>query len=143
MDSFTDSNQSAITRAWATLRIGGPDLDPDLATRVLQIQPTAEPLRRPGLRPTTDARRRLSFWRLSTKDILTSVQLEDHLKWILTCLAGARGRLDSLVPGATQTDVFCYLRGPGGGGPTISASTLNRLGELGLSLGLDIYLQSI
>ena len=83
---------------------------------------------------------REGLWALSSKDVVRSPDLDEHLRYLVERVS-VRERLEEVLRRANHRgDVFCYLlREAGHGGPTVAPEILTGFGELGLSLGRDIY----
>jgi hypothetical protein len=77
-------------------------------------------------------------WFLSTKGVTASRDVRRHVDWILDKLAGKDEALRLLRQQGHRMDIFCYwLSADGHGGPIISRTMMQRLGELEIELGFD------
>jgi hypothetical protein len=118
----------------------GPDLDPAEVSAFVGLEPTqchrAGDARSGGAAPYREG-----LWALSTKGVVASPDLSEHLRYLVGWVSEIRARLAVVLQRAEHRgDVFCYLlREMGHGGPTVAPEVLSGFGELGLSLGLDIY----
>jgi hypothetical protein len=131
-----------LSKTAASLRISGDDLDPDEATRLLG--------RKPDL-----ARKKGEIVQLSSGEHASRTGM-----WSVTADHRTPGDLDlqvgELLAGTTddlaawrrladryRVDVFCgFFMKDANEGISISPLTLQRLGERGIALGLDIYAPS-
>lgn len=128
--------------AHATFRVLGDDLDPDVVTRLLGIEPT-QALRRDQLVPTaTNVRRQeTGVWLLKSEGKVSSTSLERHLIYLLDRIEPQLAALAAyLAAGEATADFFCFwLSATGHGGPILSADVMRRVGATGAELGIDFY----
>lgn len=131
----------AIHRAVATLRIVGPDLDPDQITTLLGGTPTrterkGQEISNADGRPPRIAR--FGQWRIEAPaaqpgDI--NVQVNKLLEGLTKDVAVWRN-----LSSQFKVDIFCgWFMNKTNEGEDISPETLLALGERGISLALDIY----
>jgi hypothetical protein len=124
----------------ATLRVFGANLDPAEVSAFVGLEPThshrAGDARTGGAAPNREG-----LWALSTKGLVESPDLDEHLRYLVGRVSSVRESLEAVLRRANHRgDVFCYLlRETGHGGPTVAPEVMTGFGELGLSLGLDIY----
>lgn len=126
----------------ATLCIYAADLDPEEITARLRITPT-DAFRKGE--PISTKRRKYADhptggWLLSSRDRVTSAELDAHLSWLLAQVAQASEAIRALVAEGKDLAISCVVSGAAtGGGPTLEAATLAKIAELGLPVDLDIY----
>ena len=131
---MVDNPNCAAT--YASFRLVGPDIRPDLLTRALGISPTFQvavgDVFPHGTRPRADG-----LWSISTKTLVQSTDLERHITVLLDKLPAD---LRDHIPVGSRCEIACYwLSSTGQGGPTRSSSVLARLGEAGIALDFDLY----
>lgn len=135
------SAHPAVTQTWATLRIGGTELDTAEVTHLLGLSPTHS--HSAGEHHGQNGRLvwKKGLWDLSSEGQLVSLDLEEHIIWILDLVEPVADRLTDLIqrPGV-QADIFCFWEVEEvNTGLDLGPSVMARLGALGLSLGLDVY----
>jgi len=132
---------AAIHRAVATLRIIGPDLDPDMITAVLGKRPSR--CERKGQEiPTTEGRppriARFGQWRIDAP-VATPSDINLQVKQMLEGLSQDITVWRSLTT-QFKVDIFCgWFMNKSNEGEDISAETMAALGQRGIALSLDIY----
>jgi hypothetical protein len=120
----------------ATFRLVGADVRPDVLTQALGISPTFKvavgEITPKNTRPRTEG-----IWAISTKEMLGSTDLEEHVIALLAKLPlGFRNH----VPPGSRCEIQCFWRSATGhGGPSLSSSLLARLGAAGIDLDFDFY----
>ena len=124
-----------------TLRIYSDDLAPDTITARLGVQPTrsfanGEPIITNRGRYSNH---RTTGWLLSSRDVVHSTDLDNHLKWLLDRTEGAVEPLRALLAETHDVSIVCALSVDAGHGPTISPDTLARLARLNLPLDFELY----
>lgn len=129
------------TRTFATLRINGKSLDPSSVTARLRLNPSeakyaGEPRGKSG-------HWLHSYWELSSKEHVSSADLEAHLIWLIDAIEPSAPELQQLQIEDLIIDIFCFWETSlVQGGITLSPEILRRIGELDLALGVDIYFAS-
>ncbi len=132
-------------RTYASFRLTGDALDPEVVTTTLGIKPMralAKNQAIPTIRRGNGTRRqRTGVWALTSQGIMSSTSLERHLIYLLDAIEPAATPLDTLrVEHNLQADFFCYwLSATGHGGPELSPRTLDRIAALDARLGIDFY----
>lgn len=131
---------AALSRTAASLRIMGPDLDPDEITRLLGKTPERAEKRGQVIRGKSGHERtaRQGTWGVRAEPSSPG----DLDAQIAALLAGTTDDLTvwQKVVSAFRADVFCGLFLEGSNeGLEISPATMKMLGDRGLKLGLDIY----
>jgi len=132
---------NSIKRAYATLRVIGKYIDPTSSTNDLRIVPTKYHKLgdKRGLKGTWPQ----GYWGISSEVKITSLDLSDHITWLVQLVEPAREALLLLQQNGAKVDVFCFLEmQASSGGPSFEPSLLRRLAELNLELGIDIYFVS-
>lgn len=132
---------AAIHRAVATLRIIGPDLDPDQVTTMLGGTPTRT--ERKGQEISTGDGKpsrvaRFGQWRIEAPAAQPgeiNVQVKQFLEGLTNDVSVWRS-----LAGQFNIDIFCgWFMNETNEGEDINPETLLALGERGISLALDIY----
>jgi hypothetical protein len=79
------------------------------------------------------------MWSVSTKHLVPSTDLEEHVAILLDML---KADFRQSLPPDCYCDMFCLWRSATGhGGPSLSSATLSRLGAHGIVLDFDIYFE--
>lgn len=139
-------------RTFATFVLTGRDLEPQAVTHGTGLRPTHLHLR--GEVPSSGAPPfRHGQWQLSSRSVVESDDLEDHLSWLLDRLEPVVDRLPPHVPrdeafdsktsppGVVVAKFFCYWASDAvGGGPRLNPHTLERIGRMNAALELDVYI---
>jgi hypothetical protein len=137
-----DDDYPTCERTYATLWILQEDLDPDVVTGALAIQPSwtrkRGEIRNPGAkRPVIN---KVGGWFLRTADVVHSRDVRRHIDWLLDQLEPRREVLAKLQAAGCQTIISCYwLSYQGHGGPMLLPQNMARLASLGLELWFDVY----
>ena len=128
-----------MERCYATMRFFGPTLDHRAVTTLLGQEPSYAYL--PGeLRNRVGKPFPHGMWLLSSEKQVVSVDLEDHLGWLLDQVeGGAHTLLPYLQSIGAEKDVDCYWEKEGNGGAFFPSSLLKRIAALDLALGVTIY----
>ena len=80
-------------------------------------------------------------WFLTSKDVVDSLDLADHVRWI--CKHVGKPDVIATMRGKYDVRLSCFWSSDGGGGgPVLPRELLGELGRLGLDLELDLYLGS-
>ncbi len=123
-----DDDYPTSARTYATLRIYDKDLDPDLVTRTLGIEPICVQIKG----QTTTGRygvvriATIGGWFLSTEGQVDSRDVRRHLFWLLDKLLDTDTAIQALRAGGHRMDVFCFWRSAEGhGGPTLSPEIMS------------------
>ena len=128
-----------LTRAFATLRMMGRDLDPGRISRSLEIAPSRAH-QRGEIHGVHGQPWQAGLWSLSTEGRPIPTDLEPHVAWLLDQIEPVGQKFLALRAGGADADVFCFLESRyGHGGPEFSPHLLGRLAGLDLRLGLDCY----
>lgn len=139
-------------RTYAGFLLTGRDLQPQAVTDGTGLRPARLHLRGEvpsfGVAPLRHAQ-----WELSSRPVVKSDDLDDHLSWLLDQLEPVADRLPPYVPcdatfdgrhpapGVVVARFFCYCASDAvGGGPRLSPRTLERIGRMNAALDLDVYL---
>jgi len=135
-----------MIRTYASLRLVGEHVDPDVVSRITGLR--ADRACRRGdvvkvARPHPDAihTRQHGLWLITSEGQIETADLEDHVEWLLQKIEPAKDEMVAYVQETgSWADVFCFCEvAGGGGGPVLSPRLLRRMGEAGLSVSLDIY----
>ena len=118
------SDYPTCEQTFATLRIFPANISSAEITNLLGIRPTSLK----------------HGWFLSSEGQVDSVDLRQHIDWVIDQLFAVKDALHKLQYSGSNMDIHCYwLSKYGHGGPTISPAQMLILGELKLELLLDIY----
>ncbi len=131
-----------LRRVWATLRLGGENLDPDEVTERLGITPTYAHRRGQVHNKRGDVWRE-GQWSLTSENQHVPCDLEDHIAWVLDRIEPVREQFLEICIGDVSADMFCFLECYGMGGPQLSPTLMKRMARLDLPLGLDIYVAAL
>jgi hypothetical protein len=127
----------------ATLRIYSDTTSAEEISLFLNLKPTRTSRRhKPSNRdPFPNSESEVLYgWFLSTRSIVQSFDLRDHLDWIIAALAPRRDRLLALQKNSHIRMTVCAIWWSkyGGGGPAIWPSQMKALADLNLELGFDV-----
>jgi hypothetical protein len=122
-------NRNNAFKTYASLRIYGRELVPEIVTKSLGIQPTK-----------VSVGREQTVWLFSTEDQVDNLErLEAHLMYIAARLLARKRQLRALQRRFT-TDVSCYFASQSDTGAfQLSRDTIATLGDLRLGFYLDGY----
>lgn len=127
----------------AELRIYPTNLSISGITQRLEIRPTNAVEEGSTIISSTGRKRRAkrAGWFLTTRDVVTSNDLRDHLDWLIAKLLPARDKLISMqLESDVKMVVNCiWWSASGHGGPTLWPEQMAALAKLNLELSLDIY----
>jgi hypothetical protein len=115
------------------------DLQPEMVTALLGIQPTHAQIRGALPSPSSKHPFRSGGWFLESADHIQSRDSRRHLDWLLNQLHGKAPAIAKLQARGCLVDLCIYWVSVGQGGPTLSSSQMAQLGELGIELWFDIY----
>ena len=146
--STTSSERNGKVMTFATFRVVGDALAPDQVTRILKIVPTqayAKGERYDGGPRSPNLIGRTGVWYLSTRGIVASDKLSDHLEFIVRLLQNGNART---APSRTlrqllrrhdlRADVSCFWSGPAGARrPSIPRSVAAKLKTLPAGIETD------
>ncbi len=125
-------------KTYATLRIYSGDIDPDEVTVKLGVAPTEA--QHQGELRSCGRFVRVNAWFLSSRDQVTSTNLNDHLDWLLNQVLPKAAVLRELQGAGIKSDVACYWQSlTGNGGPTLFPSQMEKLATLKLDCWFDVY----
>ena len=81
------------------------------------------------------------FWRFSSKDIVHSSDLGDHIVWLLNQLAPSRS-IDDIHEYGSTAFISCFWASNGrGGGPILPPTLMRMLADHGVELQFDVYVE--
>jgi hypothetical protein len=130
-----------VSRTYATLRLFGKTIEPDVVKGRLGIAPTFS--YRPGERRGRKGPWPYGYWELCSQPFIASKDLSDHIGWLLAQVEPVKDVFCEIARESDRADIFCFWESSvGHGGPTFSAALLGRVATLGLELGIDIYFVS-
>ena len=130
-DAFEDDNPLCYWTSSA-LRITSTSLTPGEITEALEIQPSWAIEK--GKRPW-------SIWLLRADGRVVSRDVRRHVAWILDqIIPRSRAIITLQARGAEMRMYNLWESALGQGGPSLFASQMKQLGELGIEIGWEIYL---
>jgi hypothetical protein len=130
------------SRTWATFRVWGRTLNPNDISRRLELVPSeAFKAGDPRGSSGNNGAWRHGYWSLSSRDQLSSSDLQLHIEWLLDQLEPAREEIKTLILSSElQADIFCFWESATGhGGPVFSPAFLRYFASFELALGIDVY----
>jgi len=138
------------TRAFATARFWGDNLDPLLITQTLLLPPDTQHRRgEPRLIRTKagEIEQRSPFrtgaWTMSSEKWVDSPQLHIHLEWLLEQLEPRRQAILEIVQQGVSADFFCYSSGSTQTPPAIPRTIRDRANTLSFHIEIDHYDTSV
>ena len=134
-----DDEYATCVSTSARLRVMGETLRPELATALLGVQPTRTQVRGELPSPTSNHPFKYGGWFLESLGQVQSRDSRRHIDWLLQQLLGKATAIAELKAQGHMVDVCVYWESVGQGGPTLGASQMAQLGELGVELWFDIY----
>tara|TARA_R110002072_G_scaffold1501_2_gene12373 strand:- start:274 stop:864 length:591 start_codon:yes stop_codon:yes gene_type:complete len=138
------SRGDAKVQAHASLRFGGPDLDPSEITRLL-VLPFDHAHRAGDLRISWTRRGKvqthspyaLGHWSLSSKGRVSGADLGTHVAWILDQIEPKRAEVAKVLTLGAEGDIFCYWLADHE--PNLPKDVRARAESLGLRIDVDRY----
>ena len=123
---------------FVTLRIRG-EFDPSAVSRSLQLTPSGMWAAGDAIGPSGRTRT-FSGWFLETRDAVRSIEIDEHLQWILERIEPRSHVIAELRRQNIDVDLDCFWSSIGmSGGPWIPPSAMARMGRLGLPLVISFY----
>lgn len=135
------------TRAFASLRLWGEQLDPLVVTAALRLPPDQThrkgELRFHRTRAGKVVESGIPFphghWSMSSQALVDSPRLQVHLAWVLAEIEPKKAALRSLLDQGADADIFCYSAGSTARPPAVPRSLRDRAHALGLEIRIDHY----
>jgi hypothetical protein len=129
-------------RTYVELRVYLDEGDPTVITARLGVAPTDEHVAG-TLHPTilgTSVPHPLTAWFLSSEGVVNSLDVRDHLDWLLRKLDGRSAQVHALAATrGLQMRLTCvWWSASDGGSFTLTAKQMQLLGSLGLDLEFDL-----
>jgi Domain of unknown function (DUF4279) len=135
-----ESDYPSCARCYASVYVYAGDLDPDVISERMEIEPTVTHRKGERARGEPGATNPQSVWALSSKGRVDSCDLGKHLAWLLDNFMLREAAMGSLRALGCVFRVWCYWQSKyGQGGPTISVPLVKALAQLELEVCLDIY----
>lgn len=126
-----------MRRNTRTLRVYHPDLDPDALSAKLGLSPT-DAQKKGQARHGVPAK--MGGWFLSSAAIVHSRDCRRHIDWLLEQLSGKERILKQLRSEGYRMDISCFWASAyGHGGPVLSPQSMQKLAQLELEIGFDVY----
>jgi hypothetical protein len=144
----TTKSSPGTLKAFASLRFRGDRLEPDRLTEILGNTPTLAYRKGEAFKRSRgqEARGRTGLWMLSTEKHISSIELDEHLRYLLAMLfpADTRGRLDRLRELMREqqiaADVSCFWYGEAGAeAPVIAEDVRSALARLPAEIETDFH----
>jgi hypothetical protein len=132
-------NSSTCLETFSTLRVFSEDVSPDVIGSILGVEATKK-LPRDSSSPYLP-RREMNYWEWCTRESVAAPDNMVHLHAIVALLLPRRDALKRLQDQGCQTDITNYWVSAGQGGPSLSAVTMQVLGQLDLSVSWDVYFE--
>jgi hypothetical protein len=139
--------QTETLSTFATLRFSGDRLEPESVTAIVGTAPTLSYRKGETYRtgPSGEkAKGRTGVWYLSTRRIVTSRQLADHLDHILNVISPSTGPdhvpalRDLMANDELEAEMSCFWHGTAGAlAPDIPAGIRKAIEHLGATIELD------
>lgn len=133
-------------KAFATLEVVGDHLDPNTVTSAIDLTPTFSVRKGDTYRHGRMNREyvgRTGVWNYSTKGLVQSDNLGDHLSFLADLLGARAERLDAWLnlvrASGCRTGVQCFWYGPAGAEPSIPAWFNETVARIGGEVDLDFY----
>jgi hypothetical protein len=130
---------------YASFRLIGDLLNPiEVSDRLRLIPSIAHAKGDPFRSHTRTGSRPIGVWSLSSKDRISSTNLEKHLTYLIDQFMPLNETLhDICKEQLLQADFFCYwLSATGHGGPEFSPEILGKISQLRAHLSIDFYCSS-
>jgi hypothetical protein len=132
-------------RTRASLRISGPELDPEFWSEYFGVQPTSTAkagdfvITRNGTKSTVVSK--LGRWIFRCDGLNTALSIDEHILALFAALALPRSGFRELLQARNETcDVFVYVENEDGTNPPIYSHDIRVLVEqCGGSIDVDIY----
>ena len=126
-------NDNSCKSTYVTLSVYHGEMTPAELTKSLGMNPTRTCVK-------NSKRIKKNGWFLTTKDLVVSTKLEDHLISLLNNIIDSRRNLSETLTLGAEARIYCFwVSANGNGGPVLSANTLKQLSELGIDLHFDIW----
>ena len=124
-----------------SFRILGTDVDPDVVSAQLGMQPDDHHRVGDAVSGRSGAVRKHGYWALrSTNHLASSVDANQHIDWLVQTLGGKLPILHTFAERGAMVDVTLAVHTSAGhGGPVLRPEVLGRLASLGLAVNLDLY----
>jgi len=148
--SITDSMITPVSKDYATcsecyaeLLIYPGAIHPDEITRLLGVSATQ--INIAGTTVTNSRGKirkiKISGWFLSSKNIIDSKDLRDHIDWIMRQLSGSRDALYEIqnIQSVKMTLKCTWRSKDGHSGPVLWPQQMTEISALGLECSFDIY----
>ena len=138
--TFSKKTENGTLVAHASLRFSGDKLEPERLTEILCCTPRTAYRKGEVYKRFRghEARGRTGLWLVSSEDQVDSLDLNDHLEYLLAIIFPNSGGEDRLAPlhrlmqeQELEADIPCFWHGkPGAAKPTIRADILKRFARL-------------
>ena len=139
----SDDIYETCERTYAVFQIKLPDeFDPSEITKIFGLQPT-DSQKKGEYREKFSSKRRIapvSGWSLSSEGIVDSLDLPDHLVWLLDRLLPVANQIKDLQ---NEPDIEMWVKciwwsKEGGGGWNLTPKQMRGFGELNLMCGFEL-----
>ena len=134
------------TRAFASVRLYGDDLDPLDVTLSLRLPPNhthrnGEPqlTRTKSGKVLEYAPYRQGMWQMSSEKWIQSPRLSVHIDWLLSQLEPKADAIRTLLERGVRGDIFSFSEGPTKHSPSLPKELRERANALGLEILIDHY----
>ncbi|PHS15423.1 MAG: hypothetical protein COA78_05020 [Blastopirellula sp.] len=137
------------SKAYASIRFNGPQLDPLIVTQALKLPPdhqhrNGEPrlVRTRSGKIEENPAYRQGQWSMSSKDLVESPKLETHIRWLLSQLEPLALEIQGFISRDIKVDFFCYSVGSIEQPPSLSNEIKERARLLGIEIVIDHYYEA-
>jgi hypothetical protein len=137
-------HESHLGRVGVGYVLSGSNLDPGRITQLVGIEPTHSAARgdeRVNARGTVIGTEQVGYWRLDSSASVSSKDVNDHIRYLLSCLLPYRESLANYARvGEAYFDVLwesSYLHA--GTGPVLDAVCVRGIAQLCAGVGFDIF----
>ncbi len=124
---------------YASINIYSDSVPPDEITRMLSVDCDRAVFKGKEIRSGVVAEQHA--WIYTSKDRVTSEELNDHLEYLLNIIDDNSFQLQSIDEKDSWMRIFCFWESPNGnGGPIIPSKMIKRLAEFPFDLEFDVWL---
>lgn len=134
-------NDVATRDTYASLYFRNKDLNPDLVTELLGIEPLKKFKKGESYGMQKEKFRRTGFWYVSTNEYIQSENIEDHLVWLLEKIELVnKDFMEMVAKEKHEVEITCVLQVFSvEDGFTITPIILKRIADLNFRFGISVY----
>ena len=138
-ETDSDKSYSTCVETYSTLRVFSDGFPPEEITKRLGIEPT-DAFPKGEIFGQGKLLRKTNGWFYCTKAQSNSNDTRCHIDLILAALDGKAASIRDLSVNGCDIDIFSFWVSSGQGGPCLTSKQMLKLGELGIDVGWDVYL---